>query len=226
MLWEEASVSERFTFGLTAFGLIAAAGVAINVLFHVSLAIAFTIIPLIFAPVLVSILASVSLFFMLTFASLGAGIFFVGTPLMAMAFLAKMALPFAIVAGGAAFVARHLLRWDTSDDARDEEVVLETPTAEDDLKAFDRRLRNRDGVAQKNTDVSTWDLSDVVDELDFTGLGEYRQLFIEERIDGKTLLRLTDDDIKSEFSGTMPLGDRMRLSQLVADLRRRASRLP
>lgn len=203
------------------------AGLAVNLLFHVSFAIAFMIIPLVFAPILLSIMVSVGMFFMLTFATVGTGMFFVGTPFLAFALLAKMLLPFAVIAAGAAFVASRLLGYGDRVEDRLEDGGFETEVAvEDPFESFDRKLYDRDVFAKRSTDVTSWDLSDVVDELDFTGLGEYRQLFIEERIDGRTLLCLTEDDIKAEFGRTMPLGDRIRLSQLVSDLRRRSSRLP
>lgn len=222
-LWSEASSSERSAFGVAALGVIAVAGVAINILFHVSLALAFMIIPLVFAPILLTILASVSLFAMLTFFTAGAGMFFIGTPIIAIAFLAKIMLPFALLAGGAAYISNRLLGGDRV--MEDEIIEDEWVESEDEFEQFDAKLRG--GIfSEKSKDVSTWNLSDVVDELDFKGLGEYRQLFIEERIDGRTLLTLTDEDIKVEFGPNMPLGDRMRLSQLVYDLRRQSSRLP
>lgn len=221
-LWFEASSSERSIFGVAALALVAVAGVAINVLFHVSLSLAFVIIPLLFAPMLLTIMASVTLFALLTFATAGAGIFFIGTPIMAFAFLAKMMFPFAVLAGGAAFVANKLLRGgkERASELGDDEWV----EPEDEFEKFDQKLRGGDFYSQRGKDAMLWDLSDVVDELDFKGLGEYRQLFIEERIDGRTLLTLTEEDIKIEFGERMPLGDRMRLAQLVSDLKRRSAR--
>lgn len=223
-LWSEASSSERSAFGVAALCVVAIVGVAINVLFHVSLALAFVIIPLLFAPILMTILASVSLFAMLSFATAGAGIFFIGTPIMAFAFLAKVMFPFAVLAGGAAYVANKLLRGDR--EGKEEPVEDVWPEPEDEFEQFDEKLRTGGVYSQRSKDATLWGLSDVVDELDFKGLGEYRQLFIEERIDGRTLLTLTDEDIKIEFGSSMPLGDRMRLSQLVSYLRRRSARLP
>lgn len=222
-LWSEASSSERSAFGVAALGAIAVAGVAINILFHVSLALAFMIIPLVFAPILLTILASVSLFAMLTFATVGAGMFFISTPILATVFLAKVMLPFAVLAGGAAYVANRLLGGDRA--VEQELIEDDWLEPEDEFEQFDAKLHG--GLfSERSKDVTTWNLSDVVDELDVKGLGEYRQLFIEERIDGRTLLTLTEDDIKVEFGPNMPLGDRMRLSQLVHDLRRQSSRLP
>lgn len=229
--WNSASSSERSMFGLAALGVFAVASVAVNLLFHVSLALAFFVIPVVFAPVMLTLLASFSMFAILTFATAGAGFFFVGTPFLAMALLAKAFLPFAIVAGAAGFVAKRFLGWGSNDvDEEEEEVLINSDYTKDSIdrdafERFDEKLGyTGTTVVRRTTDVTRWGLIDVIEELDNIGLGEYRQLFIEERIDGKTLLTLSDSDIKSEFGTAMPLGDRVRLSQLVSELRRRSSR--
>eukprot|EP00177_Eucheuma_denticulatum_P003758 GFKZ01006801.1.p2 GENE.GFKZ01006801.1~~GFKZ01006801.1.p2 ORF type:complete len:308 (+),score=41.50 GFKZ01006801.1:387-1310(+) len=228
-LWTQSTPTERSLFATATLAVVAVAGLAINVLFHVSLALAFLAIPLLFAPILFTILASVSLFGLLTFATAGAGFFFVGTPLLATAMLAKALFPFAVIAGAAGFVASKVIGWGRDvgyeDGSQDiEEELYDSGKAEvDAMQQFDERLGYRPSPG-RSRDIMGWGMSDVVDELDYSGLGEYRQLFIEERIDGRTLLTLTDDDIKAEFGSLMPLGDRVRLSKLVSELRRQSSR--
>lgn len=213
-------------FGLAGLSLVAAAGVAINVVFHVSLMLAFGIIPLILAPIFLTVLASTIMLGVAAFALSAAGVFFIGTPIMAVGFLGRVMFPLAAIAGGVVFLSRKLL-------FEKKEAVLETEETEEDewpgpeseFEEFDEKLRVGDRYSPVARDVTLWNLSDVVDELDYKGLGEYRQLFIEEKIDGPTLLTLTDADIKSEFGASMPLGDRMRLSKLVLDLKRRSGKL-
>lgn len=230
-LWAQSTPTERSLVATATLAVVVVAGLAINVLFHVSLALAFLVIPLLFAPVLFTILASVSLFSLLTFATAGAGFFFVGTPLLATAMLAKALFPFAVVAGAAGFAASKLtgrgrdVEYDDESQELEEEVYDTGKAEADAMQQFDARLGYQPSPA-RSRDVMAWDMSDVVDELDYSGLGEYRQLFIEERIDGRTLLTLTDDDIKVEFGSLMPLGDRVRLSRLVSELRRRCSESP
>lgn len=219
-LWANASSSERLTIGAAALAAVAVAGVAVNVLFHISLALAFAIIPLMLAPILLTIMASLTLFAVLTFATAGMGIFLVGSPFLAVSLLAKALFPVLVILGGASILIGRVLGFKKSEDV---EEVFEEFDDDEDLERFDRRLRNRQG--EKKWDVTRWSLSDVIDELDYMGLGEYRQLFIEERIDGSVLLELNEVDIKNEFGSMMPLGHRMRLARLVNDLRRRSSQV-
>lgn len=223
--WENASSSERTTFSIIALSGIALAGVATNVLFHVSLFLAFSIIPLIIVPIIFTVMASLAAFAFLACASAGAGMFFIGTPFIAAAVFAKMMFPLVLLGGAISFVGRRMLGIgdDSSDKYQDEYVDVDGEywdDSDDQFERFDRKLRTR------AANVMSWDLSDVIDELEMTGLGEYRQLFIEERMDGRAVLGLTDDDIRTEFGNAMPLGDRKRLSKLVNDLRRRSTHLP
>lgn len=228
VFWYDASSSERLLFGVAAFSFVAVAGVIINVLFHVSLMLALGFIPLILAPIMLTMLASTIMFGVMALALAGSGLFLIGTPVMALGFLAKVMLPVIAMAGGAAFFVRKLVLRGNENDVQLKEKALQDdwPGTEEEFAKFDEKLRRGDVYSAETWDVTTWNLSDVVDELDYKGLGAYRQLFIEEKIDGATLLTLTDEDIKSEFGATMPLGDRLRLSRFVSDLKRRSGRLP
>lgn len=168
------------------------------------------------------------------FSAAGAGFFFVGTPFFAVTMLAKALFPFWAVTTAAAFViARTFTKWRRRDGIQTEnmgmgredgEYIGMKKAEEEAFERFDAKLEFKTaGVSKRGSDVMAWDLSDVVDELDERGLGEYRQLFIEERIDGRTLLALTNNDIKVEFGHCMPLGDRLKLSRLLTELRRQSS---
>lgn len=228
LLWHNSSMSEKIVVGMAALGAVIIAGGVVNTLFHVSLLLAFSIIPVFLAPMMIIIMASMSVFALLTFATAGAGFVFIGTPFFAIALLAKMLMPVLLIAGAAGMVVQRFLGLrSVADDEEYDEYEDDTAYGweqDGELERFDKVLRKR-SVGEKGWNVAAWGMSDVVDELDYTGLGEYRQLFIEERIDGRVLLQLTEEDIKSEFGTCMPLGDRMRLVRLVTDLRRRSSNM-
>lgn len=233
-LWSKSTSSERSLVALATVGALAIAGLTLNLVFHASLALVFVLVPLVFAPVLLVATAIFSMFAVMMFSAAGAGFFFVGTPFFAVTMLAKALFPFWAIATAAAFViARTFTKWRRRDGIQTEnmgmgredgEYIGMKKAEEEAFERFDAKLEFKTaGVSKRGSDVMAWDLSDVVDELDERGLGEYRQLFIEERIDGRTLLALTNDDIKVEFGHCMPLGDRLKLSRLLTELRRQSS---
>lgn len=223
-LWQNASPNEKLAISAAIAAAVSLAGFAVNLLFHVSLILSFSIIPLLLAPILLAVIASLTAFAFFTMMTAGAGIFFIGTPFVAIALLAKSLFAILVIVGGVSGIVASVLG--IKSEKEESEAVVFDVEEEDEFERFDKRLRRRSVGREKGWDVSSWGMSEVIDELGFTGLGEYRQLFIEERIDGRTLLELTDDDIRSEFAAAMPLGDRMRLGRLVSELRKRASRLP
>lgn len=178
-------------------------------------------------------MAVFSLFALITFSAAGAGFFFVGTPFVAVMMLAKALFPVAALAASGMYVMERVFAgWKNRKVVQTEDIETERGdmdyfgakrAEEEAFERFDEKLGYRTTRAPRS-DVMAWGLSDVVDELDNRGLGEYRQLFIEERIDGSTLLALTNDDIKMEFGHCMPLGDRLKLSKLVNELRGQSSR--
>lgn len=220
---------------------ILAVSAALNVVLHVSAALGALLFPLLLAPLLITMAASMLVVACVVAVFVGVGFVAVGSPLFVMAFLAKALVPVVIVAGVLSTLASRVFRMgvgrasrrslgDEVDDHGGEEDGDEVDggydaRVDDELEEFDRVLRRRTGApatggGARGRDVRAWGMDEVVDELDATGLGRYRQLFIEERIDGHTLLSLSEDDIRVEFADSMPLGDRRRLSKLVADLRR------
>ncbi|PXF42419.1 hypothetical protein BWQ96_07860 [Gracilariopsis chorda] len=223
-VWQGASPSERLLAIATSLGAVLLAGTVVNVLFHVSLMLAFGVVSLVAAPIVFLVMLSFTAFIFGVLMTAGVGFFLLNTPFLAFGLLAKTMLPVLAVVGGASFLAARLLGFKPGR----KDIVDSFPRIdeEDEFEQFDNALRNRVVEGSRSWDVASWSLSEVVDELDLTGLGEYRQLFIDERIDGRTLLLLSERDIKEEFSRTMPLGDRMRLTRLVEELKRRSTRLP
>lgn len=241
--WASTSGSTRIL-GLTLlFVGLSVSATVINVILHVSYILAFAIVPILLAPLLFTIMSGIGLFVFLMTMTAGAGFVFVGTPLFMVASIAKAILPLFIVAGVAATALDKLFKirlFGSSNKEKrqkeeaerrqrvreeEEEEFRRVKGMKNELDDFDQMLRSR---SQRSYGVTggraeDWDLSRVVDELDQCGLGRYRQLFIDERIDGNTLLSLTDADIREEFSDAMPLGDRRRLSRLISSLRDRSS---
>lgn len=244
--WTKATPSARLLTLASAFVAISLLTTSLNALFHISFILAFAVIPFLALPVFLTLFAGISLFSILAMATAGAGAVFIGTPFFMLTLAAKALLPgmvavgiigslFSTVirAGGNAFrrvsgrphtahprnipstAAESVVSMEEEEDGMAQSV-------EKELADFDRLLRRR-SVADSMRDsrpVTAWSVSDVIDELDSCGLSPYRQMFIEERVDGSTLLSLSDQDIRTEFSG-MPLGDRRRLARLVTELRRR-----
>lgn len=89
---------------------------------------------------------------------------------------------------------------------------------------FDQLLRKRTGGFKASPSVYVWGYDEVGAELEAWGLGEYKDLFRNEKIDGRTLLDMTEDDIRGEFVGVMPLADRKQLLRMIAELKKRATR--
>lgn len=228
--WDRSSPVEKTAASIVALSAVSVSAAAVNIIVHISFALAFLMVPLILAPFILTVLASVTAFAFLAFATAGVGFFFISTPFFAIGLLAKALFPLVVVSGAVATLVKKVLHKTDNDQAANsedkyidnEDEDIRFPSMRDELADFDRVLKKR-GVESsvRSWNVATWGMSEVVDELDLTGLGEYRQLFIDERIDGSTLLSLSEDDIRNEFS-TMPLGDRMRLSRLISDLRRRS----
>lgn len=218
--WRNASSPQRFIISATTIASVALVAGMLNALFHVSLFLAFSAVPLLLIPLVFAFLASFTAFTFLTLATAAVAALFVGTPLFAVSLFAKAFLPTALLTGGIALVLRPLMRFNNVEHV---EQPPESVQDVDDLERFDRILRNRQ--TPKSIDVDLWNINDVLDELDYVGLGAYRQLFIEERIDGPALLDLTYNQIRAEFAESMPLGDRMRLTRLVAVLRKQSKRL-
>lgn len=247
--WQDASSSNRLVaMTLLAAGLSVTAA-AVNVVLHISFALAFAVVPLLLMPLLFTLIAGLGVFAFLATATAGAGFMFLGTPFfmisvavkaLAPVLLAAIAINWAVSKGmklfGMSSSSSQKNDYFTTDPTRDsvaqqrrqqqQEMKDERYETNDQLRDFDRLLRKRTATSQSmkwDDNVSDWNLDDVIDELDACGLGQYRQLFIDERIDGNTLLSLSDADIREEFGDSMPLGDRRRLSRLVSSLRSRAS---
>ncbi|CAN8066268.1 unnamed protein product [Agarophyton chilense] len=220
--WRNASNNERFAIVVASLAAVTFAGSLLNAVFHISLFLAVAAVSLVAAPLMFLVLLSFTAFVVGVLMTTGFGFVIFGAPLFTAGLLAKMMLPVLALGAGFSFLATRLLGF------RKGSSIATDPIAdfdeEDEFDRFDDTLKTR-VTGSRATNVEYWGLSEVVDELDFSGLGEYRQLFIEERIDGHALLNLSDEDIKAEFGSTMPLGDRMRLIRLVSKLRRRASSL-
>lgn len=224
-VWQNANPTERLLAIITSLGAVLLAGTVVNVLFHISLMLTLGVVSLIATPILFLVMLSFTAFIFGVLMTGGVGFFLLNTPFLAVGLLAKTLLPVLVIVGGAAFMAARLLGFRPGR----QDVVEPFPAVydeENEFEQFDKTLRNRVVDGSRSWDVTSWSLNEVVEELDVTGLGEYRQLFIDERIDGRTLLLLSERDIKEEFSGTMPLGDRMRLMRLVEELKTRSTRLP
>ncbi|KAI0559171.1 SAM domain containing protein [Gracilaria domingensis] len=223
--WRSANGNERFAIIVAALAAVAFAGTVVNLVFHISLFLAVAAVSLVAAPLLFLIMLSFTAFTVGVLMTTGFGFLIFGAPMFTVGLMAKMTVPLLAVVGGVSFIASRVLPFGERHESEDTSDPVEYFDEQDEFERFDDTLKTRVSGSSA-IDVESWGLNEVVDELDFSGLGEYRQLFIEERIDGHTLLSLTDDDIKAEFGRTMPLGDRIRLIRLVAKLRRRSSRLP
>lgn len=245
--WTKATPSTRLITLACVFVAISLLTTSLNALFHVSFILAVAVVPFLALPVFLTFFAGISIFSILAMATAGAGAFFIGTPLFMFTLVAKALLPGMIAVGIVGSLFSTVIRASgrafgfangkpysaqprdisstaaESVSAMDEEDGM-AQSIEKELADFDRQLRKR-SMADSMRDsrpVAAWSVSDVIDELDSCGLSPYRQMFIEERVDGSTLLSLSDQDIRTEFSD-MPLGDRRRLARLVAELRRRSS---
>lgn len=240
-LWRESTPANRLLFGIGIMVCMSVLAGIVNTIIHVSFVFAFMLVPVLLAPVIMTVMAGVTAFAIFAFFTAGVGFAFVGTPMFMLAVLAKMLLPVfgAVGLGGLVFV--NVLRaggravgwfqspdadefdddYDDDDDDDDGDDEYKPFSVDSELEDFDRVLRRRARYSRDSLDIGAWSISQVVDELDICGLSHYRQLFIDEQIDGRTLLSLTDDDIRTEFSSTMPLGDRRRLSRLVTSLQNR-----
>lgn len=64
-----------------------------------------------------------------------------------------------------------------------------------------------------NTPVQEWSILDVSKCLELAGLGQYKEAFTVEDIDGETLLNLSENEIKDDL-GMKPLGHRKKLLRL------------
>lgn len=238
--WQTMAPGNRVITIVTLLAGLSVATAIASIIVQIVIALMFGLVPLVIAPVLLAIAATT-------------GFVFVGSPLFFLAVVAKAVFPiFAVVAAsGALFsVVRHVSmgaariahkvrdetisaaavrdgqgkgNLDDGDDDRDDEMERSSSRIRDQLDEFDRMLRRRTSTS-KSVDVENWSLNEVLDELDACDLGHYRQLFTDERIDGHTLLTLTDADIRAEFADTMPLGDRRRLSRLISSLQNRRVR--
>lgn len=243
--WAQATPSARLLIVASVFVAMSLLTTSLNALFHISFFLAFAVIPFLALPIFLTFFAGVSILSILAMATAGAGAVFIGTPFFMLTLAAKALIPAVVAVGivGSLFstIARaggHAFRWASGrphvgqQRSNQSAAVESAPAVEEEygmgqsvereLADFDRLLRRR-SVADAIRDsrpVTAWSVSDVIDELDSCGLSPYRQMFIEERVDGVTLLSLSDQDIRTEFSG-MPLGDRRRLARLVTELRRR-----
>lgn len=232
--WKTASPLSRLIVTTIVIAGLSVTAAAVNIALHISFILAFALVPLMLAPLLLTVAAGLGVFALLATATAGAGFMFVGTPLVMVAVAAKALLPVFIFAAVASSVFNSVGRAlgfrkenemameEEEDDELDEDDYDMGMNYADELSEFDRMLRNRTGGGPLYN-VDEWGMNEVVNELDACGLGRYRQLFIDERIDGSTLVSLSDEDIRTEFSESMPLGDRRRLSRLVSSLRRRSS---
>lgn len=221
-VWTNASVAEKIAaVAMLLFG-IAIAGSILTTLFHVSLALAFGGISLVLAPFMFVMMLSFTAIAFGLLSVAGVSVFMMGTPFFAATVLAKLAFPIMMLSGGAIFAVSRLIT--TKPKKKEVEETYEKVSEGEDLDRFDKTLRSRVMGGDKGWNVSLWSLNEVIDELDMIGLGEYRQLFINEKIDGPALLQLRESDINEEFRKCMPLGDRMRLTRLVQELRKRSSR--
>lgn len=246
-VWRQTPLGHRLLVSIAVLVVLPLTAAAANVFMHALAALTFTAASLVMAPALLVLAASVAAFAMVasTAAAAGAGIFITGTPLFVIAIAAKAVLPLFAMAAVALSVLKTVTRRTERlfrgpvyekrenittvegrevadkkyDDGGKDWRGTHPPRLRDELDEFDRLLRRRTSKRRDDV-VENWSLTDVVDELDACGLGQYRQLFIDERIDGHTLLSLTDADIRTEFAHTMPLGDRRRLSRLVTSLQR------
>lgn len=243
--WTKATSFRRLITLVSVFVAISLLTTTLNALFHVSFILAVAVVPFLALPVFLTFFAGMSIFSILAMATAGAGAVFIGTPFFMFTLVAKALLPGMIAVGIVGSLFSTVMRASgrafgfangkpsaaqprniqataaESVPTMDEEDGM-AQSMEKELADFDRQLRKR-SMADSMRDsrpVAAWSVSDVIDELDSCGLSPYRQMFIEERVDGSTLLSLSDQDIRTEFSG-MPLGDRRRLARLVAELRRR-----
>lgn len=248
--WQDASASNRLVAMTLLVAGLSVTAAAVNVVLHISFALAFAVVPLLLMPLLFTLIAGLGVFAFMATATAGAGFMFLGTPFfvisvavkaLAPVLLAAVAINWAVSKGmklfGISSSSSRKNVYFTDDPTHDnvaqqrkqqqQEMEDKRDETNDQLRDFDRLLRNRTATSQSmkwDDNVNDWNLGDVIDELDACGLGKYRQLFIDERIDGNTLLSLSDADIREEFGDSMPLGDRRRLSRLVSSLRSRASK--
>lgn len=248
--WQDANASNRLVAMTLLVAGLSVTAAAVNVVLHISFALTFAVVPFLLMPLLFTFIAGLGVFAFMATATAGAGFMFLGTPFfmisvavkaLAPVFLAAVAINWAVSKGmklfGMSSSASRKNDYFTGDPTRvgvaqqrrqqQQEMEDEGDDINDQLRDFDRLLRNRTATSQSvkwDDNVSDWNLDDVIDELDACGLGQYRRLFIDERIDGNTLLSLSDADIREEFGDSMPLGDRRRLSRLVSSLRSRASK--
>lgn len=243
ILWTDATAAERTTAAFVMLAALSLTGVAISVVAHISTLLAFLFLPTIIFPLLFVFAASFSVFVFVAASVTGAGFFLIGAPMMAAAAMFKILAP-VVLLGFAAKVAMGKLFKGNGDNEtgttetlfgleKDDALRSSVARTRDVFDSFDRRLglnldRRLDPLSVgigRVSDVSLWTVEDVLDELVVAGLGNYRDIFLDEHIDGETLLGLTAEDVQWEFREEMPLRDRKKLTQLIVCLRSKSKRL-
>lgn len=234
-MWRKAGPAERVGMTALAIGAATATSTLVSLVAHVSSIFAFMLLPALLFPLVLVVAASIGTI-LLSFLVLGGfGYVVFLPPLFAVGALMKVVGHFFAIAMAASFVSKKLLRKRgvamrdvkrniVSEFFSSEDEYAREFSGEEQLRSFDEKLYRRTADAPRQSkDVAMWSVLDVVDELTSAGLGQYRNQFIEERIDGAVLLGLTEQDIRTEL-GPMPLGDRIKLSRWVATLQQRPSR--
>ncbi|KAA8495377.1 hypothetical protein FVE85_1532 [Porphyridium purpureum] len=89
-----------------------------------------------------------------------------------------------------------------------EQYLINDKLNKDLLRSFDERFRKR---RERHRDVKRWSVDDVAEEMGLEGLGEFAPRFIEQNIDGRVALALSEDDLRMELGASLTLGERKRI---------------
>lgn len=226
--WAGASQSERNAALLSLLVVGGGLGMAVNALLHAAATLAFALIPVLLLPVMVAV-ASFGFAALMLLTVAGAGVFFIGAPVMVgSAIFFKVLAPLGVLAFVATRGAKMLNMEIASikEKVTKEERLVDEPTettqatrgvSGDDLSQFDRELEARmsgTSVFEQRSNPESfakWTVQDCIDDLERSGLIRYADLFRRERIDGQVLGMMSDDEVEKDLCRDMPIGDKKRV---------------